>query len=218
MTRRLPSDVERGLWELVARGLVTADGFQALRSLMVSKRRPVRLHNTIGGFRERPLTFGIPSGRWSLLPEIDPETDAYNDGVIAEAWASQLLRRYGVVFRALVQRESMSLPWRDILKAFRRMEARGVIRGGRFVEGFYGEQYALPEAVDSLRRVRRQDKKGETVWLNAVDPLNLLGVATPGARLPAVISKALIYRDGVPEAVEERAGKWRTAETPALVG
>jgi ATP-dependent Lhr-like helicase len=124
---------------------------------------------------------------------------------LAETWAEQLLFRYGVVFRDLVQRESITVPWRDILRALRRMEARGSIRGGRFVAGFYGEQYARPEAVESIRKVRRMEKKRELVRISAVDPLNLTGIITPGPRVPAVHTRHVLYRDGVPLPDEEAA-------------
>jgi len=124
---------------------------------------------------------------------------------LAETWAEQLLFRYGVVFRDLVQRENITVPWRDILRSLRRMEARGSVRGGRFVAGFYGEQYARPEAVESLRKVRRMQKKGELVRVSAVDPLNLTGNITPGARVTAVHTRSVLYRDGVPLSEEEAA-------------
>ena len=197
---RLPTDVERGLWELVARGLVTADGFQALRSLMGSaRRRHFRQPRRARLFRT--LAVGVPAGRWSLLPSADGEAAAAEE--LAEAWAEQLLTRYGVVFRDLVQRESLSVPWREILRALRRLEARGLVRGGRFVAAFPGEQYARPEAVDALRRVRRTEKRGELVRVSAVDPLNLVGILTPGPRVPAVHTKAVVYRDGLPLPPEE---------------
>jgi ATP-dependent Lhr-like helicase len=117
----------------------------------------------------------------------------------AEAVAEQLLVRWGVVFRELMVRETLALPWRDVIWAFRRMEARGVIRGGRFVSGFVGEQYALPGAVDSLRRTRRMPHNGEVVRLSAADPLNLVGILTPGPRIPALRTNEVVYRDGLPE-------------------
>ena len=117
--------------------------------------------------------------------------------------AEQLLARWGVVFYDVLARESLSLPWREILWALRRLEARGVIRGGRFVSGFVGEQYALPEAVASLRRVRRRERNGEIVKLSAVDPLNLVGILTDGPRIPAVRTRHVVYRDGVPVREEE---------------
>ncbi|MFQ6019484.1 MAG: helicase-related protein, partial [Dehalococcoidia bacterium] len=203
--RRLATEVERALWNLVSRGLVTADGFQALRALMSAKRRRRQRHSRRKApFRGRGLPMGALEGRWALLPAAapDPDPQAPTDE-LAEAWASQLLVRYGIVFRDLVQRESFAIPWRGVLRALRRQEARGVIRGGRFVAGFLGEQYALPEAVEGLRRVRRQEKSGEVVRVNAADPLNLVGIITPGPRVPALATNAVIYRDGVPIASEE---------------
>jgi ATP-dependent Lhr-like helicase len=117
---------------------------------------------------------------------------------LAEAVAEQLLARWGVVFRDLVARETLALPWRDVLWALRRMEARGTVRGGRFVTGFTGEQYALPEAVEQLRSVRRSPRTGETVHLSATDPLNLVGIITPGPRVPAVRTNTVTYVDGLP--------------------
>ncbi len=246
---RLPTDVERGLWDLVARGLITADGFQALRSLMAStKRRNFQRPQRARLFRS--LAVGLPSGRWSLLPTGDhtrvdasrwdandagPSTsplpahpEVSKEGAeppdvphsapgtqhsalvphseqLAQTWAEQLLFRYGVVFRDLVQRENITIPWRDVLRALRRMEARGSVRGGRFVAGFYGEQYARPEAVESLRKVRRMEKKGELVRVSAVDPLNLVGIVTPGPRVTSVHTRAVLYRDGVPLSDAEAA-------------
>ncbi|MEO6197102.1 MAG: DEAD/DEAH box helicase, partial [Dehalococcoidia bacterium] len=241
-TRRLPTDVERGLWDLVARGLATADGFQALRSLMAStKKRSFRRPQRARLFRTLAVA-GVPSGRWSLLPSHDLSTTAQGSGwlqpstnppahpacppwrevskderrtdaanhqlvveELAEAWAEQLLFRYGVVFRDLVKQESFTVPWREILRALRRMEAQGTIRGGRFVSGFYGEQYARPEAVEALRAVRRTEKTGELVRVSAVDPLNLTGIITSTPRIPAIHTKSVLYRDGVPLSEEETA-------------
>ena len=126
----------------------------------------------------------------------------------------QLLARYGVVFRDLVVRETYAVPWRDVVRALRRQEARGIVRGGRFVAGFIGEQYALPEAVDALRRVRREERTGELVRINASDPLNLAGIITPGARVPAVHTNAIFFRDGVPVAVEEGKNLVARPEAP----
>ena len=200
---RLPTDVERGLWDLVARGLVTADGFQALRSLMSSSKRrpPRRRQNGIGSKRFKSLSAGVPAGRWSVLPSAGEDMDAEE---LAEAWADQLLFRYGVVFRDLKQRESMSIPWRGVLRALRRMEARGTIRGGRFVAGFYGEQYARPEAVEMLRRGRRANRPQEEAHVSGVDPLNLAGILTPGAKIPAVHTNVVLYKDGLPVPVPGR--------------
>ena len=198
---RLPVEVEEGLWDLVARGLVHADGFQAVRALLAGRAR-ARSDRRVQprGLRRRSLrragrAHAGAEGRWALLPEAGrPERDE-----LAEAVAEQLLARWGVVFRDVLTRESLVLPWREILWALRRLEARGTIRGGRFVTGFVGEQYALPGAVEALRRVRRIERTGEIVELSAVDPLNLAGILTPGPRIPAVPTRRVRFVDGLPE-------------------
>jgi ATP-dependent Lhr-like helicase len=165
-TKRLPSEVEEALWQLVAAGLVTADGFDALRSLSDAKRR-------LGerGLRARPRA---SSGRWTLL-------QAATERIDRESFARRLLARWGVVFRDVIARESLAPPWRELLAVLRRMEARGEIRGGRFVAGFVGEQFALPEAIDALRAARRSGVEPERATLGSYDPLNLGGVIVPGA-------------------------------------
>jgi ATP-dependent Lhr-like helicase len=168
-TGRLPSEVEDGLWELVAAGLVTADAFENLRSLVDPKRRR-------GEGRGRLARPRHAAGRWALMNREIPAVDN------AEPFARQLLLRWGVVFRDLTARESLSPPWRDLLVALRRLEARGEVRGGRFVSGFVGEQFATPEAVDLLRVVRRSAPSGEEV-ISTADPLNLSGILLPGARI-----------------------------------
>src|SRR5690606_23277909 len=183
-TRRLRSDVERGLRELVAWGLVTADGFQGLRQLTgkSGSGRPSRRGASTSSYSAGGFFSGSgPAGRWALIhePETPPDGDEF-----AESVARLLLQRYGVLFRDLYMRESFTVPWRDVLRALRRLEARGVVRGGRFVSGPSGEQYALPEAVDALRRVRRTERKGERVWVSAIDPLNLAGVILAGDKQP----------------------------------
>ncbi|HEY1628057.1 MAG TPA: DEAD/DEAH box helicase [Streptosporangiaceae bacterium] len=203
-TGRLPSEIEEALWEAVARGLVTADGFRALRSLLARRllnatsvaqaRRGQR-----AGLRRAGQHAARAGGRWSLLPSA--ATGAEPDD-LAEAVAEQLAARWGVVFRDLLVREPLlaqrggAVPWREVLWAFRRLEARGTIRGGRFVGGFSGEQFAHPDAVDVLRAIRKQPKDGETVRLSAADPLNLAGIVLPGARIPAVLTNAVTYIDG----------------------
>ena len=124
--------------------------------------------------------------------------DDIDSDELAEAIAEQLLVRYGVVFRDLVARETLALPWREIAWAFRRMEARGAIRGGRFVNGFVGEQYALPGAVDALRKTRNMERNGEVVRVSACDPLNLVGIITPGPKVPAVRGGEMTFCDGLP--------------------
>jgi ATP-dependent Lhr-like helicase len=110
-----------------------------------------------------------------------------------------------VVFRDLLVRENLAVPWRDVLWALRRMEARGTIRGGRFVSGFSGEQYAVPEAIEVLRSVRKQDRAGETVRISAADPLNLVGIVLPGPRVPALPANSITYIDGVLAAADDLA-------------
>jgi ATP-dependent Lhr-like helicase len=141
------------------------------------------------------------AGRWSLLEPIKlGQDDGRPDVGRAEAVARVLLRRYGVVLRRVVEREDGLPPWRDLLRALRTLEARGEIRGGRFVAGFSGEQYALPEAVEALRAARRAPKSAALVSLSAADPLNLVGILTPGERVPALASNRVLYRDGIPVA------------------
>jgi ATP-dependent helicase Lhr and Lhr-like helicase len=195
-TRRLKSDVERGLRELVAWGLVTADGFQGLRQLAggIGQSRRPRMRAALYG-PGGVFTGPGPAGRWSV---VHLRVEPLRQDELAEGVAQVLLQRYGVVFRDLIQRESFTVPWRDVLRALRRLEARGVIPGGRFVSGFVGEQYALPEAVESLRRVRRTERTGERVWVSAIDPLNLVGIILPGARLPAQPGKGFLLVDGIP--------------------
>ena len=135
------------------------------------------------------------AGRWSLLPGVAATEDADE---LAEAIAEQLPARWGVVFLDLLVRETLAVPWREVLWALRRMEARGTIRGGRFVNGFSGEQYAVPEAVDALRSVRKLQRSGETIRISAADPLNLVGIVLPGPRVPALPTNSLTYVDGPP--------------------
>jgi len=200
-TGLLRTEVEKGLGELVAWGLVSSDSFAGLRALLVpsDRRRP------IGGFRRRGhiAPFGVETaGRWSRVRAAAPLPEE----AVAEAVAWQLLRRYGVVFRRLVTRETLLTPWRDTLRVYRRLEARGEIRGGRFVGGFSGEQYALPEAVGLLRSVRREEPRGELVAVSGADPLNLVGIVTPGDVVAGVATNRILYRDGIPVALKEGAG------------
>jgi ATP-dependent helicase Lhr and Lhr-like helicase len=185
-TRRLKSEVETALWELVAAGMITADGFDNLRALIDPKRRAGQGR----GRSARPRDSG---GRWSLL--FTDKADSRLPGV--ESTCRMLLRRYGIVFRELLTRESTELPWREVLIALRRLEDRGEIRGGRFVSGFLGEQFALPLAADSLRASRSQPPSGEAVRVCAADPLNLVGIVLPGERIPANSGRMIGLRDGV---------------------
>jgi len=192
-TRHLPSEVEEALWQLVAAGLVTADSFAALRSLTSGETK--RLEHSR---RRRRQPRRTREGRWSLL---EPQNAI--PGNKAEFWAQQYIRRYGIFCRELLLRESSAPPWRELLHVLRRSEARGETRGGRFITGLNGEQFALPEAVESLRALRRKESNGQFVRLSACDPLNLAGILTPGPRIPAVLGNRIIYRDGVPVAAIE---------------
>jgi ATP-dependent Lhr-like helicase len=185
-TGKLKAEIETGLWELVAGGLVTADGFDNLRSLIDPKRRA-------GQGAARTARPRHSAGRWAIL-----HTDSGIERERAvEATCWMLLKRYGVVFRDLLARESNLPKWRELQIAFRRLEARGEIRGGRFVDGFLGEQFALPIAVESLRATRKFPPTGEVVTISAADPLNLVGVVVPGERIPAISGRTVSYRDGV---------------------
>ena len=195
-------DAAAALGELITHGLVSADGFAGLRAFTGASVR--RLHAV------------AEAGRWTCVPRraAGTETDGIGeDG--AETIARTLLRRYGVVFKTLLARESLTVPWRDLLRVLRRLEARGEIRGGRFVAGFTGEQYALPEAVETLRRVRRAPADGALVALSAADPLNLTGIVTLGDRIPATASTRIAFRDGVPVATLTGARKFDLLESQA---
>jgi ATP-dependent Lhr-like helicase len=196
----LRTQVEEALGELTALGVVNCDSFGGLRALLVpaDRRRP------LAGARRRRRTalFGIEdAGRWALVRR-KPRAGSASDPEIVEHVARALLKRYGVVFWRLIEREAEWLPpWRDLLRTYRRLEARGEIRGGRFVASVSGEQYALPEAVGSLRDARREERAGALVSLSGADPLNLVGILTPGGRLPALTGNRVLYRDGVPIAL-----------------
>jgi ATP-dependent Lhr-like helicase len=226
VTGRMPIEVADALWDGIARGLVTADGFQAVRALLSSRARlpsfvtQGAMGAPAGG---RPGGRGLPrpgrprprvrpaltGGRWSLLDPVAgvpsvgaassrsaAEAIGFDVDELAEAMAGQLLLRWGVVFRDLVVRELIGIGWREVLWALRRLEARGVIRGGRFVSGFTGEQFALPEAYDQLRSIARSPAEGHVVRLSASDPLNLTGVILPGPRIPAIRTRTITITDG----------------------
>jgi ATP-dependent Lhr-like helicase len=173
--------------------MVTADGFENLRSLINPRRR-----NATGTPKlTRPRHTG---GRWSLLYP----AEGTDRSKVVEATCWMLLRRYGVVFRETLARESNLPKWRELLIAFRRLEDRGEVRGGRFVNGFLGEQFALPEAVESLRAMRNLPASGEIVTISAADPLNLVGFIVPGERVAAISGKYVSFRDGIPVEAEQR--------------
>jgi ATP-dependent Lhr-like helicase len=185
--RGLKSEIEAGLWELVTAGLVTADGFDNLRALVDPRRRAG--HGN--GRHKRPRD---SAGRWALLPHGGAHVDR---AAAIESSCWMLLARYGVVFRELLVRESNRPAWRDLLIAFRRLEDRGEVRGGRFVSGFVGEQFALPVAVESLRALRHRPESGQIVTIAAADPLNLVGVLLPGERVPANSGRYISLQNGV---------------------
>jgi ATP-dependent Lhr-like helicase len=204
-TGRLKAEVETGLWELVAVGLVTADGFENLRTLVAPKTSltgtPASAGFRIGGAGKtrRPRH---AAGRWSLLHLDGGENSSRAKGAAerdhsVESCCWMLLRRYGVVFRDLLARETNLPRWRELQIAFRRLEDRGEVRGGRFVDGFQGEQFALPVAVESLRANRKLPTTGERVVIAAADPLNLVGIVVPGERIPAISGRSLTFRDGI---------------------
>ncbi|MFZ0806405.1 MAG: DEAD/DEAH box helicase, partial [Candidatus Sulfotelmatobacter sp.] len=197
-TGKLKAEIETALWELVAAGLVTADGFDNLRSLIDPKRRAGQGN----GRSARPRH---STGRWAVL-HADMAVER-SRAVEAACW--MLLRRYGIVIRDLLAREANLPTWRELLMAFRRLEDRGEIRGGRFVDGFLGEQFALPVAVESVRAMRNLPLSGETIALSAADPLNLVGILVPGERVPAISGRTVSYRDGI--AVEADAGAMSVA-------
>ena len=198
-TGKLKAEIETALWELVAAGLVTADGFDNLRSLIDPKRRA----GQGSGRMSRPRH---NAGRWAILHT--DEVVERSRSVEAACW--MLLRRYGIVIRDVLAREANLPPWRELLMAFRRLEDRGEIRGGRFVDGFLGEQFALPVAVDSVRAMRKLDSATEAITLSAADPLNLVGILVPGDRVPAISGNSVTYRDGA--AVHRRCSQCLVAK------
>jgi ATP-dependent Lhr-like helicase len=210
----LATQVEQALGELAAAGRVTSDSFAGLRALLTpaSKRPPIystrrRMRGPQAGLEQ--------AGRWSLLRQQAAGNRQQNGEQATgnrqqagpsnlEEFARTLLKRYGVVFHRLLARESIRVPWRDLLMIYRRLEARGEIRGGRFLAGVTGEQFALPEAVARLRAIRRrEDKPGQTITISAADPLNLIGIVTPGERIASIRSTRILFEDGVPLAVLE---------------
>jgi ATP-dependent Lhr-like helicase len=219
-THLLRTELEDALGELVAAGRITADSFAGLRALLVpAAKRDAHRHRRL---RRHMLTGVEDAGRWSLVRPSSPfslgrrwpkgpdegadiakppASIAKPDPETLEHIARTLLRRYGVVFWKLLEREAPWLPsWRELLRVYHRLEARGEIRGGRFVEGLVGEQFALPEAIARLRAVRQQEPQGELVLVSGSDPLNLVGTVLAGNKLPAVTGTRVLYEDGVPVA------------------
>ncbi len=227
-TKLLPSRVEEALGELTALGITTSDAFIGLRALLTpSARRPVHdgrprrrsaspfgvegagrwwlldpRHAEVDSWaRKRPAGARDAGEGHGPLGGGSPRRGRTAVGAreaAVETYARALLRRYGVVFRRVLEREALDVPWLELLRTYRRLEARGEVRGGRFVSGFAGEQFALPEAVGKLRTVRRQEPSGEPIGISAADPLNLTGIITPGQRVPALARNRVLYKDGVP--------------------
>jgi len=216
---RLPAEVDGGLWDLVARGIVTADAFSAVRSLLSARDRwRTRTYRSPNGRpgtgrparpglarRRAPVGSGIGEGRWSLLPVDEEVADegAANDATLpaneelAEAVAWQLLARWGIVAWEVWSRESFRVPWREVVWALRRLEARGLALGGRFVVGLSGEQYALPDAAAQLLEVHRRAPSGERLVIAGADPLNVTGSIMGGTRVPTRRNQSVTFRDGV---------------------
>ena len=204
-THLLKSQLEGTLGELVARGWVASDSFAGLRALLVPEYKKQRYRNLALGMED--------AGRWSLVQPLaglsEPDQPSAAPGVTdenarleaIEHAAGILLQRYGVMFRALLTREHVAPSWLDLLRVYRRLEARGEIRGGRFVAGHFGEQFALPEAVEVLRKTRKQGNDPSLIALSAADPLCLCGIVTPGNRIPALAGNRVLYRGGAPVAI-----------------
>ena len=185
-------ELRQALAALVAAGLVSSDGFSGVRAILLAERgRPAA--------RDRRSSF---AGRWSAIADRQRRQGPSREDVVElQAWT--LLRRYGVVFRRLLARETNAAMWRELARVYRRLEARGEIRGGRFVTGMSGEQFALPDAVERLREIRRTATDGRLVAISAADPLNLTGIVTAGERIRTAIRTRIVYRDGVPIAVAD---------------
>lgn len=197
-TKLFPSQAEEALGELIGAGLITSDSFTGLRALLVPDK-----YKTNGSHKRDLEIFSMNyAGRWSVLQHEHSDDHQHKpEDIETVAWA--LLRRYGILFRKLAERENLAPPWRDLVRTLRTLEARGQIRGGRFVEGYYGEQFGLPEAIVELRNVKKENKKDVLISISAADPLNLTGIMTPGRRIPAYSGNRILYRDGVPIAMRE---------------
>jgi ATP-dependent Lhr-like helicase len=229
-TRLLPSRVEQSLAELAAQGWVTSDSFEGLRALLLPQEKRTPFADTNRKRHHKTVTNVESAGRWSLLRKPATETDAelssrdqegfsqamqsHSREAAVELFARVLLRRYGLVFRRLLDREAFKVSWYELSRIYRRLEAQGEIRGGYFVGGISGEQFALPEAIGMLRSIRKQAPQGELLAISAADPLNLLGILTPGPRTAAVRANRILLRDGVPLALLE-SGQLVLIESPA---
>ena len=210
-TGLLPSQVEDALSQLAAIGLVTSDSFDGLRALLVPSDKRPTFGRKIAKHRRRTNLASVEfAGRWSILPRssgfpaaVHSSNGSDSREAAVEKFARVLLRRYGIVFRRLLERETFPITWFELGRVYRRWEARGEIRGGYFVGGVSGEQFALPEAIGLLRSTRKTSSTGELITLSAADPLNLQGILTPGPRLAAFTANRILFRDGLPIAVLE---------------
>jgi len=220
-TGLLSSHVEEALSQLAALGLVTSDSFDGLRALLVPSNKRPTFGRNIGKRRRKTNLASIEfAGRWSLLrtdfasqPSGNGAESSARDTAV-EKFARVLLHRYGVVFRRLLERESFPVTWYELGRIYRRWEARGEIRGGYFVGGISGEQFALPEAIGLLRSVRKRPPNDELVALSAADPLNLQGILTPGPRIAALTTNRVLFLDGLPIAALEAGDIQKLADTP----
>jgi ATP-dependent helicase Lhr and Lhr-like helicase len=199
-TKLLRSQVEEALAELVANGVVVSDSFAGLRALLTPGSRKTQA--AARRKHRQPVYEMASAGRWSILQR-NSSPPNLNDPTLTEEVAWTLLKRYGVVFKRLLEREGMAIPWRLLLRFYHRLEARGDIRGGRFVAGISGEQFALPEAIGMLRAIRRAGAQESLISVSAADPLNLVGIIAPGSRITAHTSNRLLFHDGAPVAAFE---------------
>ena len=201
-TGLLPSRVEIAIAELAANGWVTSDSFEGLRALLVPDEKRQPFAHSRRRKHHRAVTSIEFAGRWSALRNSNANVGEREDSL--EIYARTLLRRYGVIFRRMLERESLRVPWFQLLRIYRQLEARGEIRGGYFVSGVSGEQFALPEAVGLLRSIRRsrarKESPSESVTISGADPLNLVGILSPGPRIAAITAHRILLRDGVPVA------------------
>src|SRR5215208_5222000 len=199
-TKLLRSQVEEALADLVANGIVVSDSFAGLRALLTPGSRKTQA--AARRKHRQPVYDMVSAGRWAILQRNTLNQSSIDPALIEEvAWV--LLKRYGVVFKRLLEREGMALPWRVLLRVYHRLEARGDIRGGRFVGGISGEQFALPDAIGMLRSIRRAGAQDSLISVSAADPLNLVGIIIPGSRITAHTSNRILYHDGAPIAAFE---------------
>ncbi len=199
----MPGQLDEAMAELVSNGRLTSDSYTGLRALLV----PLKYKSETSRRRKKVVFTMDQAGRWSLidsyLEDLPKDDDRIAKQKDLEKVARIFLRRYGVVCRKLIDKEAFAPPWRDLVRVYRTLEARGEIRGGRFIDGLWGEQFALPEAITLLRKIRKESKTNKLVAISATDPLNLTGYITPGGRVPAHLNNRILYRDGIPVAFRE---------------